>query len=359
MVFNRPSLQTILQRIQCDIDSRLAGTDSFLLRSLLYVIARAVAAVAHGLYGHLAYTARQITPDTADAENLERHAFWLGRGMTRNAATAATGTVTLAGTDGSVIVAGTSLQRSDGIEYTTDTEVVIAGGVATATVTATTTGQATNASAGQTLTFISPIPGVQSRATVAAGGLTGGTDIETPDELLVRLSEAVQLPPQGGSDSDYIRWAKEVSGVTRAWVFRHWDGPGTVGVYFVRDNDASLIPDAAEVQTVADHIDPLRPSGAKAVNIYAPIEVPVDLTIKLQPNTESVRLAVQAELETVFTSTNVEDGYGSGTVPLSHITAAISSADGETDHLLVSPVAIITPNAGEIATLGTITWQTL
>jgi uncharacterized phage protein gp47/JayE len=359
MAFNRPTIQTILLRLQSALNSRLDGTDSFVLRSLLYVIARVVAAVVHGLYGHLDYIARQITPDSADAENLSRHAFWLGRGMTLNAATAATGPIDVVGTDGSVIVAGSTLQRSDGVEYTTTAEVVFSGGTATAAVTATTTGQVTNATVGQTLTFVSPIAGVQSRATVAAGGLTGGTDVETPEELLVRLREAVQQPPQGGSDADYIRWAKEVSGVTRVWVFRQWDGPGTVGVYFVRDNDASLIPDAAEVQAVADHIDPLRPSGAKAVNIYPPIEAPVDLTIKLQPNTESVRLAAQAELETVFTSTAVEDGYGSGTVPLSHITAAISSADGETDHLLVTPVSTITPNAGEIATLGTITWQTL
>jgi len=359
MAFNRPTLQTLIQRVQRDIDSRLAGADSFILRSVLYVVAKVLAALAYGLYGHQAYIARQIIPDTADSENLERHAYWLGRGMTRNPATSATGSVTFTGAGGSVIPAGTTLQRSDGIEYTTDAEGVIASGTVDVAVTADSAGQETNASAGQSLSLVSPIGGVQSSATVAAGGLTGGTDAETDAQLLSRLTTVVRQTPHGGADADYDIWAREVSGVTRVWVMPQWNGAGTVGVFFARDDDDSIIPDAGEVATVQDYIDTVRPVTAD-VTVYAPTAAAIDMTIQLAPNDSTTQAAVQAELEDLLLSeANVEDGTGSGTILISRVHEAISRADGETDHALITPTANITPGLGELAILGTITWQEL
>lgn len=359
MAFNRPTLQTILQRLQADINSRLTGSDSYITRAVLYVIARAIAGVAHGLYGHQSYTAQQIIPDTADSDNLERQAFWLGRGMTRNSATAATGPVTFTGTDGSVIPAGTKLQRSDGIEYTTDSDGTIVGSSIDISVTATSTGQDTNASAGQVLNLVSPVNGVQGSATVAEGGVTGGSDTESDAQLLARLREFVAASSNGVNLTQYAIWAKKISGVTRAWPFEHWLGIGTVGLAFVRDDDASIIPDAAEVQNVQDYIDERRPPGMTFV-AFAPTAVPQDLTIQLSPNTATVQAAVQAELDDLFRrEAQVEDGTGSGTILLSRIDEAVSIADGELDHVLVTPVANITLNPGELASLGTITWQAL
>lgn len=359
MAWTRPTLQTLIQRIQADINSRIDGSDSFLTRSVLAVIAWVVAAVAHGLYGHQAYTARQIVPDTADFENLKRQAFWLGRGMTVNDPKPAIGPVTFVGSDGSAIPAGRVLQRSDGVEYTTDAEGVIVSGTVDVAVTASSTGQNTNASAGQTLNLVSPLPGVQSSATVASGGLTGGTDDETPEQLLSRLKQVVQQTPQGGADADYETWAREVSGVTRVWVMPMWNGAGTVGVYFTRDDDASIIPDAGEVATVQDYIDAVRPVTAD-VTVYAPTSVPIDMTIQLAPNDSITQAAVESELiDLLRREANVEDGNGSGAILLSHIREAISIATGETDHNLVTPSADVTFSAGELATLGTITWQAM
>lgn len=356
MAFARPSLQQLIDRNQADIESRLPGTDPRLRQSLLGIIGRAHAGSMHGLYGLLDYLARQIVPSiTADADYLDLHASWWG--ITRLAAAAATGNIDFAGTTGSVIPAGTLLQRSDGAQYTTDAEVTIAAGVATAAITAAEGGQSTNASLGQKLTLVSPIAGVQSSATVATGGLTGGTDIETDAALRARLQQRVQFRPQGGSASDYKSWAMEIAGVTRVWVHSQWLGSGTVGVFFTRDNDASLIPDAGEVAAVQAHIDTVRPVGMDATAI-APTAAPVAITISLNPNTSVVQAAVQAELQDLFSTTDVEDGTGSGTVLISHINEAISLAAGEIDHS-INLVADITLTAGQVATLGTITWQQL
>ncbi|MFP3944637.1 MAG: baseplate J/gp47 family protein, partial [Alphaproteobacteria bacterium] len=206
MGFQRPTLKTIADRIQADIAARLTGLASGLLRAVFIVLARAYAGAVHGLYGYLAWLARQLFPDTAEAEHLERHASI--RGLTRLAATAATGNVTLTGNDGAVVPAGTELQRSDGVRFATDADATIASGTATATVTAVEAGEDGNTAAGAGLTFVSPVTDVDSTATVDAGGLTGAADAETDDELRARLLQVWRDPPQGGAEADYVAWAR-------------------------------------------------------------------------------------------------------------------------------------------------------
>ncbi|HEX7124676.1 MAG TPA: baseplate J/gp47 family protein, partial [Thermodesulfobacteriota bacterium] len=285
MAFQRPTLETLLARIEADLTSRLPGADTRLRRSNLAVLARVHAGAVHGLYGYLAFLARQLFPDQAEAEYLQRWAtIW---GVTRTPAAAAVGAVTLTGTDWAVVPAGTRLQRGDGVEYTVDADVIIQAGTATAAVTAVEPGAAGNADAGVVLTFVSPIVGVQGTAPVAAGGLTGGADEESDASLRERLLARIQEPPHGGSAADYVAWAREVAGVTRVWVFPEWMGAGTVGVTFVRDDDADgLIPSAAEVQAVADYLAPRRPVTADVV-VFAPIPVALDLTIAIEPDTQA------------------------------------------------------------------------
>jgi len=357
MAFNRPTLTALIERIQQDIESRLDGTDPRLRRSVLGVLGRSLSGVAHGLHGHLDWLSEQIIPDTAEAEILDRWASWWG--VSRKVAAASAGDVTFTGNEGATIPAGTALQRSDGIEYTTDLEATISGGTATVAVTASSAGQDTSAVGGVALSLVSPVAGVQSAVTVAAGGLTGGADEETDAALRERLRARVQNPPHGGNAADYEAWALEVEGVTRVWVFPEWLGLGTVGLFFVRDDDDTPIPDAAEVQAVQDYIDVLRPVTAD-LTVIAPIDVPVAMTIKVNPNTVSVQAAIQAELADLFRrEAAVEDGTGSGTILISHIREAISLADGEFDHVLVTPAADVTFSAGEIGSLGNITWQAL
>ncbi len=357
MPFQRPTLQQLIARGQADAESRLPGTDPRLAQSFLGALLRAQAGATHGLYGALDHLSRQVLPTTAETDILDEHARWWG--VARNPAAAATGTVTFAGTNGVTIPAGTAVQRADGTEYTTDAAGEIAAGSADIAVTASAGGQAGNADAGTALSLVSPIAGVQSSATVAAGGLTGGTDIETDAALRERLRLRVQNQPQGGAKTDYETWALEVAGVTRVWVLPGWLGIGTVGVAFVRDDDDDPIPDAAEVTAVQDYIDDRRPVTAD-VTVFAPTAAAVAMTISLAPNTAAVQAAVQAELsDLIRREAAVEDGTGSGTILVSHIREAISLADGETDHDLVTPAADVALNSGEIAVLGTITWQAL
>lgn len=350
MAFQRPTLNEIIERTFADLTSRLALQGALLRRSVVGVLARVLAGASHMLHGHLEWIARQAIPDTADEWLPRWAAIW---GITRKDAEFAEGSVTFTGTiGGTVIPAGTVLRRSDGVEYTTQADATIAGGTATATVKASEAGSAGNADAGTTLTLVFPIAGVGSSATVAAGGLTNGSDVESDDDLRARLLARIQQPPHGGAAFDYEQWALEVPGVTRAWVYPLHLGPGTVGVTFVRDDDASIIPDAAEVAAVQAHIDQKRPVTAD-VYVFAPVADPLNFTIQLNPDTAAVRAAVEAELRDLI----LREAEPGGTLYLSRIREAISVAAGEFDHVLVSPAADVVSATGHIATFGGITWQ--
>lgn len=360
MPFIRPTLLELKQRAAADLNAKLAGTDALLRRSNTNVLATVHAGAAHGMYGRLDYLADQLMPDKAEKEYLERWAsLW---GVFRKDADTATGPATLFGNDGAVVPTGTEIQRADGVVYTTAAEAVIVAGTATVEITAAEAGIAGNAVAGSQLSFINPIDGVTSEAVVAVGGIVGGIDIESDKNLLVRLLKRIQYPPHGGADFDYVDWSLEVAGVTRAWCLPNWLGRGTVGVTFVLDDQAdSIIPNPAKVAEVAayieSHIDPAtgkkvgRPVTAE-VTIFAPILRPLDLTIRLVPDTAATRAAVTAELADMLR----REALPSGVILHSWINESISVANGENDHKLLSPLDDFHPAKGEIVAPGVITW---
>lgn len=352
MPFDPPTLQALADQARADIETRLAGADSRLRRSFLEAFVRTLAQGLYGLYSFLAWVARQVFPDTAELEFLERWAtMW---GLQRTAATFASGSADFTGENGSEIPAFVILRTANGVEYLTDVSGTIAGGVATVAITAVKSGASGNAAAGAALTLLSPVTGIDSAALVAAGGLTGGTDSEKDAVLRARLLARLRQPPQGGAAFDYETWAKEIDGVTRVWVTSQKFGEGTVGVTFVRDGESPIIPDTPELQAVQDHIDdPTRRPVTADVTVYALTPVAINFDIRVIPDTPAVRAAVQAELEDLLT----REAEPAGTIPASRISEAISKAQGEVSHTIIAPAGDITVSTDEIAVPGTFTWE--
>lgn len=351
MPFNRPTLSELISRTKTDIETRLPGADAQLRRSVLNVLARAHSASVHGLYGNQAWLAKQIIPDTAESEALERWAaIW---GIYRKAASASKGNVIVTGANGTVIPAGTELQRADGALFTTDADGTIVSGTVTVAVTAVDAGADANTAASTTLSLTTPLDGIDNNVTTDGTGLVAGTDEETDDALRDRLLARIQQPPHGGADFDYIAWALEVSGVTRSWVFAQELGIGTVTVRFMMDDAYSDgIPLAADVTTVQAYIDALRPVTAD-LTVLAPTAVILNFTISgLTPSTQAVRDAIEAELKDLVQ----REATPGGTILVSHLREAISIAAGETDHVLTAPAADVVYSTGEIAVFGVVTW---
>jgi uncharacterized phage protein gp47/JayE len=347
--FNRPTLSQLIDRVSGDFDARLPGADSRLRRSVLNVLGRVHAAATNGLYGFLEWCSRQLFPDTAEAEQLGRWAaIW---GVRRKAALAADGPVAITGVDGALVPAGTVLVRSDGAEYRSTAAKIVAAGAASLPVVAIAAGIDGNAAAGQRLTFASPVPGVNASALVSAPGIVGGAEEEADEALRRRLLDRIRQPPHGGNIADYRRWALEVAEVTRAWVYPMQLGPGTVTVAFVMDDRADMIPTPADVDAVSAYLDERRPVTAE-VTVIAPAPIPLDLTILASPPTAEVRAAIVAELKDLL----FREAEPGGTVLVSHIREAISTAAGESDHVLQVPAANVVAPIGSIYVLGEVTW---
>lgn len=349
MAFQRPTLIEIIDRTFADLVGRLNLQGALLRRSVVGVLARVLAGAAHMMYGHIEWIAKQAIPDTADEWLSRWAAIW---GVARREAEFASGEASFAGTvNGTVIPALTVLKRSDGVEYETQADATVTAGVATAAVKAIDAGALGNADVGVTLTLVFPIASINSTATVAAGGITNGSDVEGNESLRARLLARIQQPPHGGAAFDYVAWALQVPGVTRVWVYPLHLGAGTVGITFVRDNDVSIIPDSGEVDAVQDYIDARRPVTAEAT-VFAPVADALNFTIAVTPSTAAVKSAIEAELRD-FVMREAEPG---GTVLWSRINEAISIAAGEFDHELTVPSGDVVYATGHIAVMGTITW---
>lgn len=354
MPFARPTLAELIDRVRSDLRGRLEIGGPLLRRAMADVLGAVWAGGLHSLYGYLDWLSRQMFGDKAEEAALRRKAALYG--IYPVAAAYAAGNVTATGTNGSSILAGAILRLDAATSYRVTTGQVIAGGVATLPVVSVLAGTAANIPVGTTLTFESPIAGVTSSATVAAGGLVGGEEEEGLEELRDRYLLRLREPPEGGADQDYEAWALAVAGVTRAWVYPHELGLGTVVVRFARDNDVSLFPDAGEVAAVQAALEAERPITA-AVTALAPTDLPVAFTIHLVPDNADTRTAVAAELADLLRRVaEPGDGAGRGTVLISQIRTGIGTAAGVTDYTLTVPAADVVPGVGQLPTVGVITW---
>lgn len=348
MPFNRPTLSDLIARTRSDIETRLPSADSALRHSVLDVLARMHGGAISGAYGYLDFLARQILPDTAEAEFLARHAaIW---GIRRKAAIAATATAIATGVNGTQIPAGTQALRIDGRTYRVTVAAQIGGGVASLALEAVEAGPESDLTPGTILTLSSAILGVNAVITVNAAGVRGALE-EDDDSLLSRLLDRIRTPPQGGSANDYRAWALAQPGVTRAWVYPGWMGAGTVGVAFVMDQREDIIPEVADVAAVQAALDVLRPVTAQVV-VFAPTPSPVDVVLRVAPNTLAVREAITAELADFFT----RDAEPGGTIYRSRLSETMSLAAGEFSHTLDLPDSDFTAAPGEIPALGTVTF---
>ncbi|WP_426618264.1 baseplate J/gp47 family protein [Pseudomonas rustica] len=344
MPFDTPSLPELISRTQGDLAS-----DS-LRRSDAQVLARTLSGTAYGLYGYLDWIAEQILPDRADEETLERIAA-LRLNQPRNAAQAAEGAVSFSAAAGAVVDADVVLQAADGRMYRVTTGVTTVAGVNTTTIEAVDSGTLGNADPGLALTLVQPVSGVINAFTVIAPGLSGGIARESIESLRARVIRSYRVIPHGGSADDYETWALEFPGVTRAWCRGNYLGPGTVGLFVMRDNDPVPVPSPAQLLEIKNYIEPLRPVTAE-VYVLAPTKKLVLYSIHPVPDTTAVRAAITASLIDLHER---EAGLGDKLL-ISHIREAISTAAGETDHTLTLPASDVPAATNELLTFGGITW---
>lgn len=345
MPYDFPTVTQLYSRVTADINARLPGADARPRRSLLGVLAATLAGLARGLYLYQAWIAKQLFVASADEAALQRHAHFYG--VPRKAATFATRTVRLTGADGRAILKGTRLRRSGGAEYITVDDALISGTTADVIIIATQSGTAANSDLGETLSLPSPVGGIASTAPVVAIG-GDGFDRETIEAWRERIAEVRQKPGRGGDSGDYVIWAKEVAGVTRAWCYPLENGAGSVVVRVCTDGATTYgIPSPATVAAVQAYIDTRRPVGPRSVLVAAPVATPLAFTISV---IAARRAAVQAELDAAF----ARDARPGSTLRISRLRAACSAA--ASDYTMTSPAADVAYAPSQLPVRGAITW---
>jgi baseplate J-like protein len=329
-MFTPPNFDTIRAAILRDTQSLIPDAD-ISADSDHYVHASRLASCAAGQYAHQTWITRQIFPDTADTDYLERHAAL--RGITRRAATRAGGTATLAGTAGAVLPAGAQMKLGNRF-YTTTADATIDGSLsARVPIVATEAGEQGNCdtTAGQ---LMAASAGISSDVVLSA---TGGTDAENDASLLSRLLERIRRPPAGGNRHDYKNWALSVDGVSSAYVYPLRRGLGTVDVAIT---SANQLPSAETLAAVQNYIDAVRPVTAKNVRVLAPDITRVDVRVRVKlagADWAAAQREIQAALDAYFDALIPADD-----VVVSQLEAVISNAAGVVDRVLLAPRANLT-----------------
>ena len=346
MAFDRPTLRELITQMTTDAE-REAGAKQ-LRQSNLRVLPKVFAYACHGLYGFITWILKQLFPDTAEKQFLERQASI--QGIYRRAASKATGTLTVSYTEGATLPVGTIFMADDQTRYETTAEPEV--GSYTVPVQCLETGTIGNREAGQTYTLVSPVVGVDAEA--VGSEMAGGAEAESDESLRKRLLFRLQNPPRGGAKEDYIAWAEEVPGVTRSWCFPKEQGIGTVVVRFATDGmTEDGIPTSGMVQIVSDYIAEVAPVTATPYAV-APVAKPVNFRIKdLIPDSESVRAQVEAELKSLF----IKEAHPGEALKLTHIQQAISSAAGEDDYELLEPTADVPADSTQLLVVGEVTYE--
>lgn len=218
-----PTTQEITDQNLANIESRLNQTTPAADRAFNAVLAVMEALAYTSLYKYAAdrtLAAYVMTARGADLDN------WGAEfGVPRKTAVAAVHVLTLTGTNGTIIPAGTVfVADANAGQYVSQAEVEITGGTSAPVVAALEPGTSGNLTAGDTLVLVNQIAGATGIPEVASTTTTGA-DAELDDAYRVRVLDVERAQGGGGNSADYRNWAQAVAGVVRCFPFSGppWD----------------------------------------------------------------------------------------------------------------------------------------
>jgi uncharacterized phage protein gp47/JayE len=381
MPFPIPALSDLVQRARSSFRTYLPGSDAWLWPNNLNPSSKVIGGMVFEVFGFADYIQKQKFAITADGQSLDLHGAELG--LTRRPAQPSTGNIVMTATADINVAAGAQFARSDGVLIVAEQTAGLAGaGTLTMAVETASGGQNTVTLPNAPLTIVSGVTGDgAATATVAVdgSGLSGGLDIE-PDgapyttDLATfrgRILFRKRNPPFGGCPADYVQWCTNVIGVTRVFVERNWNGPGTVRVFPLMDQlyaSAGGVPQAADLERVIDYLATVQPSDA-LVTVQAPSPVTVNLTVQgLSPNTTTVQEAVLAEQRAAFLRNSRVAGGDSyfpsmpylaypTSYALQWLWGALNDAVGELRAELLAPTADVSLGSGQYPVFGGITFE--
>lgn len=369
MPWSTPTLKDVRKLTRDSVSAMLTGA-VMVPNSVLRVMSDAMAGLAHLTLLYIDWLAKQLLPDTAETEWLDRHGnIWLVNAdgsHGRKAATFAEGTVTMTGTEGTIIPVGSVLVANEtSVSYETTDEVTLADVETNVPIRALDAGKVGNLDAGSVIALQVAIPQVDADATVVT--LTGGADVESDEQLRARILFRIQRPPMGGDADDYVLWTKAFPGVTRAWSYPQEMGIGTMTVRSLMDElraDNYGIPNDEDIAAVDEYLRTVRPVTVKDLFVVGPIAYPVDYTIRdLNPDSEAVRGSIATQLAEMFADRSQPGQTMYANWAITAITEAPDVVSFSLEPVMLvsgSPpiVDVVMPHVGALPVLGTIQYVT-
>lgn len=367
MPWTTPSIQQVRGMIRDDITRSLSGAQ-VTGNTVLRVMADAQAGLAALILRYIDWLARQLMPDLAEKEWLDRHAqIWLVNAdgtLGRKNATLASGTVGFTGVEGIFIPVGTELVSPDGSTfYQTLESITLAAQFeqpSEVAVRAINPGAAGNQPPGTSLAMTTPATGVDSNVNVI--DLRGGQEIESDDQLRARVLARIRQPPMGGCAYDYEHWAMSIPSVTRAWCAPREMGMGTVTLRFMVDAlraDTGGFPIEEDLDVVRDYLDKVRPVAIRDFFVESPVPEPINFSLGLVQDSLALRAQVEASCAAMISEKANPAHHVNGelvpatTIMASWIAEAINRCTNDFDLQMADHVM---PHNGALATLGTITY---
>lgn len=280
-----------------------------------------------------------IFPEWSEGEYLDAHAQV--RGLSRRAAVAATGSLTITGTVGASIPRDTrfttaSAEDRPAAEYATvETVTIGAGGTVSAAVRCTQTGPVGNTTAGTVVLVSGRLPQITSVTNPEP--ITGGAAEESDASLRERIMEYDLNQGESfvGSAADYRRWAKEVPGVGSVTVVDADDGQGTVTLIITNMSGApaseTLCDDVYSAIMRPDAPDERKAPVNARLEVIPPDTVPIavqaTVTLETGATLEGVQAGFLAALK-AYLPTALEEGE----VKYTRVAAALSGTEGVADY---------------------------
>jgi uncharacterized phage protein gp47/JayE len=223
--------------------------------SAIYVHATALAQETASIGYNLSILAQGVLPDSAQGDDLLRHAALLG--LSLRPAGGSTGLVTLVSSVSPVAIAtGSQLIDPSGLKYKVSFGGSYNGGD-TIRIESVDVGDATNLAEGTVLRWSTPPAFVSQTLAVGPGDLTGGSAAEDLEGLRTRVLDAWRAPPGAGNAAQLSAWAESSDpSVQRAFVYPCFQGPATAAVAVVRAPTANDKGRDLDITLIATNVAP-------------------------------------------------------------------------------------------------------
>ena len=308
MEFN--SLEDLVRIVDNALAVQFYGETSVLRKGVLKVLSKVVAGVLYlfSLIAKRIWKNRFVT--TCDAEALD--GFGEEYGMPHKPALKSVGIVEFdVGAGVYEVPAGTLLvEPFSGLEFEVSETTEIEDVNPTASVVAVNPGSEYNLVPGTKLEFKeTPLFEVDEiRVKSLSGGIVCLVEIdgvlqqwgETVSEYRRRLLQRIQNPPQGGSYSDYRRWAEGYNGVTTAFVYPNSPNTNSVSVAVANFDDGVEVS-ATVINGMRNDIDEkdIWPVIAD-VRVFSVTPVPARIKAVVSPFSEATKNTVLSAIQDYF-----------------------------------------------------------